>query len=246
MGILSQLFLGNPLAQPGAFALVGMGAVLAGIVRAPVTSIIIFEMTNNYSLILPLMVANITSYVLATRLSPTPIYDALLLQDGVHLHRERGYLLRCLRPELTARLNVERVEELFARLIDLVAGLVPSVSREEAIRELLDRERLFPTALGHGVAVPHAYSNAIRSPLCVVAQIPNGVDFGAPDEEPVRLVFLLLSPPGDPKGHLVTLAEIARLAWDPETRARLMAAAGPSDLFTIVRGFNPLHSQPAA
>jgi CIC family chloride channel protein len=94
VGILAQFLLGNAQTQPGAFALVGMGAVFAGIVRAPVTSIIIiFEMTNNYSIILPLMVANITSYALATRLSPTPIYDALLLQDGIHLpHTERHAL----------------------------------------------------------------------------------------------------------------------------------------------------------
>ncbi len=63
-----------------------MGAMFAGIVRAPITSIvIIFEMTNNYSVILPLMAANITSYALARRLSPAPIYDALLKQDGIHL-----------------------------------------------------------------------------------------------------------------------------------------------------------------
>ncbi len=86
VGILARFVLANPLTQPGAFALVGMGAVFAGIVRAPITSIvIIFEMTDNYSIILPLMVANILSYVLASRLSPTPIYDALLLQDGIHL-----------------------------------------------------------------------------------------------------------------------------------------------------------------
>lgn len=92
VGILAHSL--DPLAQPGAFALVGMGAVFSGIVRAPVTSIImIFEMTNNYSIILPLMVANITSYALATRLSPTPIYDALLLQDDIHLpHTERHAL----------------------------------------------------------------------------------------------------------------------------------------------------------
>ncbi len=95
VGILAQLMLGNPLTQPGAFALVGMGAVFAGIVRAPVTSIIIiFEMTNNYSIILPLMVANITSYALATKLSPTPIYDALLLEDGIHLPHTEKHVLR--------------------------------------------------------------------------------------------------------------------------------------------------------
>jgi CIC family chloride channel protein len=96
IGILTRFILHNPLTQPGAFALVGMGAVFAGIVRVPVTSIImVFEMTNNYTIILPLMVANIVSYVVATKLSPTPIYDALLLQDGIHLpHLERHVLKR--------------------------------------------------------------------------------------------------------------------------------------------------------
>jgi len=98
VGIAASFILGDPATEPGAFALVGMGAVFAGIVRAPVTSIIIiFEMTNNYSIILPLMIANITSYAIATRLSPTPIYDALLLQDGIHLpHAERHTLRKIL------------------------------------------------------------------------------------------------------------------------------------------------------
>src|SRR5947207_7439669 len=95
MGLFAQYLLGNPHTQPGAFALVGMGAVFAGVVRAPVTSIVmIFEMTNNYSIILPLMVANIVSYSLAKRLSPVPIYDALLLQDGIKLKQSESYLLR--------------------------------------------------------------------------------------------------------------------------------------------------------
>lgn len=93
-GLMTRHFLGNPLIEPEAFALVGMGAVFAGVVRAPVTSIImIFEMTNNYSIILPLMIANIISYLMATELSPTPIYDALLKQDDIHLpHSERQHL----------------------------------------------------------------------------------------------------------------------------------------------------------
>ncbi|HKX29939.1 MAG TPA: chloride channel protein [Blastocatellia bacterium] len=95
VGVLTKLVLGEPQIQPEAFALVGMGAVFAGIVRAPVTSIIIiFEMTNNYAIILPLMIANITSYVVAYELSPTPIYDALLTQDGVNLPHTQRQLLR--------------------------------------------------------------------------------------------------------------------------------------------------------
>ncbi len=94
VGLLTQFMLAGSNTQPEAFSLVGMGAVFAGVVRAPVTSIvIIFEMTNNYSIILPLMIANIISYVVAAELSPTPIYDALLLQDGIHLpHTQRETL----------------------------------------------------------------------------------------------------------------------------------------------------------
>src|ERR1700685_2482449 len=68
-----------------AFALVGMGAVFSGIIRAPMTSVlIIIEMTSGYSLILPLMIANMTAYGLARRLRPTPIYAALLGHDRIH------------------------------------------------------------------------------------------------------------------------------------------------------------------
>ncbi len=69
----------------GAFALVGMGAAFAGIVRAPMTSVLIIaEMTGGYALILPLMIANATAYGIARKLRPTPIYEALLAQDGIH------------------------------------------------------------------------------------------------------------------------------------------------------------------
>jgi CIC family chloride channel protein len=95
VGLLTHSIPGGLASQPGAFALVGMGAVFAGIVRAPITSIImIFEMTGNYSMILPLMIANIISYVLATKLSPIPIYDALLDQDGIKLPHNELQALR--------------------------------------------------------------------------------------------------------------------------------------------------------
>ena len=91
VGYLDRFLLQGSSEQIGAFALVGMGAVFAGIVRAPITSVlIIFEMTNGYGLVLPLMIANMTAYALARRYRPTPIYDALILQDGIHLPHRRS------------------------------------------------------------------------------------------------------------------------------------------------------------
>jgi CIC family chloride channel protein len=70
----------------GAFAVVGMGAVFAGIVRAPMTSIlIVFEMTGGYGLVLPLMIANMSAFALARHWRPVPVYEALLAQDGIIL-----------------------------------------------------------------------------------------------------------------------------------------------------------------
>jgi len=73
-------------ASPGAYALVGMGTAFAGIVRTPLTSVImIFEMTRDYSIIVPLMISNLISYYVSYRLQRQPIYEALAHQEGVFL-----------------------------------------------------------------------------------------------------------------------------------------------------------------
>jgi len=88
VGAFDVQVLGHSSASLGAFALVGMGAVFAGIIRAPITSVlIIIEMTDGYALILPLMVANMLAYGIARHYRPTPIYEALLEQDGVETRR---------------------------------------------------------------------------------------------------------------------------------------------------------------
>ncbi len=78
----------NPSADiaRGAFALVGMGAMFAAVIRVPMTSILlIFEMTYNYEIILSVMIANAIAYLVAQRLSPLSIYEAFMFQDGTHL-----------------------------------------------------------------------------------------------------------------------------------------------------------------
>ena len=86
VGYLDVTVFHHPADSIGAFAVVGMGAVFAGIVRAPMTSIlIVFEMTGGYGLVLPMMIANMSAFVLARYWRPIPVYEALLLQDGIEL-----------------------------------------------------------------------------------------------------------------------------------------------------------------
>jgi CIC family chloride channel protein len=86
VGYIDVTVFHHPADSIGAFAVVGMGAVFAGIVRAPMTSVlIVFEMTGGYGLVLPLMIANMSAFALARHWRPVPVYEALLAQDGIHL-----------------------------------------------------------------------------------------------------------------------------------------------------------------
>jgi len=86
VGMLVHRVAPFPTGDPGAYALVGMGTLFAGIIRAPMTSVfMIFEITQDYQILVPLMVANMLSFVISRRYQPVPVYHALLQQDGVHL-----------------------------------------------------------------------------------------------------------------------------------------------------------------
>jgi CIC family chloride channel protein len=109
----------------GAFALVGMGAAFAGIIRAPITSVlIIFEMTGGYGLVLPLMIANTAAYVVARKLDSQSLYDSLLEQDGIHmLHR----------PAVESRLQGLLVEDAMTTEVHALAG---DLKASEALTEI--------------------------------------------------------------------------------------------------------------
>jgi CIC family chloride channel protein len=86
VGTVVHHFAPAQTADAGAYALVGMGTLFAGIIRAPMTSVfMIFEITQDYQILVPLMVANLLSLLISRRFQPTPVYHALLQQDRVHL-----------------------------------------------------------------------------------------------------------------------------------------------------------------
>jgi CIC family chloride channel protein len=89
-GTVVHLMLPGITAEPGAYALVGMAAVFAAAAHAPITAIIIlFEMTNDYRIILPLMLATVISTLLSQKLSRESIYTLKLIRRGVRLKQGR-------------------------------------------------------------------------------------------------------------------------------------------------------------
>ena len=99
VGRVAHVALPGLTAGPGAYALVGMGTAFAGIIRTPLTSVfMIFEVTRDYTIIVPLMVSNLIAFYISQRFQHEPIYEALSRQDGLHLptgaFREHGRRLR--------------------------------------------------------------------------------------------------------------------------------------------------------
>lgn len=91
-GVVMTEFFNFEQPVAAAAALLGTGAFFAAVIRCPLTSVlIIFEMTQNYSLILPLMIGNFLAYIISVKLNSIPIYDALLLQDGISLKKLPAY-----------------------------------------------------------------------------------------------------------------------------------------------------------
>ena len=104
LGTLARAHFGHGVADVGAYALVGMGVTFAGIIRAPITSIfMIFEVTQDYQIMLPLMIANIISYAVARALHPEKLFDTLARQDGIHLPEHEGEELNDLTVEAAMR-----------------------------------------------------------------------------------------------------------------------------------------------
>ena len=85
-----------------------------------------------------------------------------------------------------------------------------------------------PTAIGSGIAVPHARSASVLRPGLSAMTVPGGVDWGAPDGSPSCLIFLIAAPEGEDGLHLELLARLMRLLMREEFRAQLMAAATPA------------------
>lgn len=117
VGGIAHHLLPQYTASAGAYALVGMGTLFAGIIRAPMTSVLmIFETTQDYAVIVPLMISNLVSFFISARLQREPIYDALAYQDGIHLPsaatrqqrggRQVGHLMRSPAETLPATISV--------------------------------------------------------------------------------------------------------------------------------------------
>lgn len=108
-------------------------------------------------------------------------------------------------------------------------------SSQEILEALRDREQIGSTALGRGVALPHAELSGTHPPIVLFTRLQRPIEFDARDDEPVDLVFLVLWPAGGGKGILPTISEICRALREPQSLRRLRLAKTPEEVVELVR-----------
>jgi PTS system nitrogen regulatory IIA component len=119
-------------------------------------------------------------------------------------------------------------------LTDAIVRVQASLSREEVLRVLQERELLGSTGIGEGVAIPHGKLKDIDQLLLSFGRSRRGVDFDSMDGKPAHLFFLLIAPEESVGIHLKTLARISKLLKNPTVRRRLLDAGDPDDLYRII------------
>lgn len=97
-------------------------------------------------------------------------------------------------------------------------GLLDDQKQDLVFNAIMDRERVISTAIGHAVAVPHAYLDELDAPLVIFVRLTHGVNLGAPDGIPTRFFFILMGPKNYAAEHLDTLTTIARVMSDEQFR----------------------------
>ena len=104
------------------------------------------------------------------------------------------------------------IRELVGSLVD--AGQIKSDDADSIVQAILKREELGSTGIGRGIAVPHTKHPSVDKLVGTVGVSQEGVEFQSLDGEPVRLFFLLVSPPDRPGDHLRALENISRQLRD--------------------------------
>ena len=108
------------------------------------------------------------------------------------------------------------------------------IDRERLIESIVNRENQMCTAVGKGVAIPHGYVDEGPAIQGVLGISRHGVDFDAPDDRPVHMFLLVVTPKDQTDQHLQVMASLAAMAQDDVVRTRLMAAIDANDAWEII------------
>jgi len=119
-------------------------------------------------------------------------------------------------------------------LVDLLADAVGIEGCEELRDAVWQREQMRTTGIGHGVAIPHGKIAGLAKLYMAVGKAVPSLDFGAIDDRPVQLIFLLASPVDQTGPHIQALAQISRMLMDESFRDAMREADDAASIYELI------------
>ena len=135
---------------------------------------------------------------------------------------------------LIADLKAQNKNEVVRELARAVTKGEPSITEDELVTILQEREKLGSTGIGSGVAIPHGKIANLDRIVAGFGRSKKGIDFDSQDGEPTHLFFVLVAPENTAGLHLKALAKLSRLLKDSHFRDRLMQAPDEATIFKII------------
>ena len=141
---------------------------------------------------------------------------------------------------LAARTKDDALQE----ILDLMAAGTPGVTSAELKAALADREKLGPFSMARGCAFPHARTEKVADFRVAVATAPGGIDFKAPDGQPIRLVVLFAIPKKHSNLYLTTLAQFLNVFNSEEPLRKVLAATTGEEFIAAIDGLSSVRNAP--
>ncbi len=132
-------------------------------------------------------------------------------------------------------LKSQTKDDVLEEMVDILDSAGKIQSRDAVLKAIVDRERIMTTGIGNGVAVPHCKSSAVDRLVAALGISPDGIDFQSPDNQPARLIFILVAEQNNPGPHVRALARLAKLLSSKAVRDALLMARSPENLLQIVK-----------
>jgi len=110
--------------------------------------------------------------------------------------------------------------------------------KDAFLSAIMEREELESTAIGGGIAIPHAKHESVKKIFCALGMVKNGVEFNALDGKPVTAVFMVASPPDLNREYIQVVARAARLLKSDVMMQKIAAATSPQEIMKVVLDFD--------
>ena len=135
---------------------------------------------------------------------------------------------------IISNLDASDKTELLTQMAKYLASLYDLKNQALVVQKILDREAEMSTGIGFGIAIPHARIESIDRVYMVAARLKKGIEFDAIDEQPVHLVFMMISPANTSSQYTQILSSLSRIMSYEDIRQSLIETEDPETFLSII------------